>query len=38
MDQALEIVEEVAEEQVMLELTTDEMMLVGGGTLAGSLL
>ena len=37
MDQALEIIEEVTEEQVVVELTTAEMMLIGGGTLAGSI-
>ncbi len=38
MDQIIEIVEEVAVEQAVVELTAEEIKLVSGGTLAGSLL
>jgi len=38
MDQALEIVEEVAEETEVVELTAEDLQLVGGGTMAVSLL
>jgi hypothetical protein len=37
MDQVIEIVEEVADDQEIVELSVDELKLVGGGTLAGSL-
>lgn len=38
MDQVIEMVEEVAVEQAVVELTAEEIKLVSGGTLAGSLL
>jgi hypothetical protein len=37
MDQVLEIVEEVVEETAIVELSPEDLQLVGGGTLAGSL-
>lgn len=38
MDQVIEIVEEISEETAIVELSADELKMVGGGTLAGSLL
>ena len=38
MDQVLEIVEEVVEETEIVELTAEDLQLVGGGTAAVSLL
>jgi hypothetical protein len=38
MDQVIEIVEEISEETAIVELSAEELKLVGGGTLAGSLL
>jgi hypothetical protein len=37
MDQVIEIVEEITEEVAVVELSAEELKLVGGGTLAGSL-
>jgi hypothetical protein len=37
MDQVLEIVEELAEDQQVVELSVDELKMVGGGTGAVSL-
>jgi hypothetical protein len=37
MDQVLEIVEEVVEETAIVELSAEDLQMVGGGTLATSL-